>query len=244
MTLGYRLFDAIRHARATGDEPLVVFDLDGTLYDNSHRTLRIFQEFAHTHARRYPALIAKLRSVALSDLAYRVSDSLAAIGFEDDALAAEVTAFWKDRFFTSAYCYYDLPLAGAVELVRAVHAAGGVPTYLTGRDAPNMFQGTVGALQRDGFPIGPVTTRTILKPRFEDEDHAFKRAVIDHLQRVGCVVGAFDNEPGLCNLFKEHFPDATVVHLDTAYAPGGHALSPDIVSVRDFTQLGLDGGGA
>ncbi|MFO0751284.1 MAG: haloacid dehalogenase-like hydrolase [Myxococcota bacterium] len=234
---GSRLFDAIRDARAAGDEPLVVFDLDGTLYDNSHRTLRILQEFAHTHAQRYPALIARLRTVALKDLAYRVSDSLRAIGFDEAGLADEVTAFWKDRFFTSAYCYYDLPLAGAVELVRAVHDAGGVPTYLTGRDAPNMLQGTIGALQRDGFPIGTVTTRTILKPRFEDDDHAFKRGVIAHLRKVGCVVGAFDNEPGLCNLFKEHFPDATVVHLDTAYAPDNPDLGDGVVRAADFTGL-------
>lgn len=227
----------IERAAGEGRDPLVVFDLDGTLYDNTHRTLRILLEFAHTHASTYRALYDRLRVTSLDHLHYRVSDTLAALGFSDPALAEEVSTWWRARFFTDDYCLYDLPLAGAVELVRRVHKAGGVPCYLTGRDAPNMLVGTLKALQRDGFPVGRADTRLILKPAFEDHDETFKQGVIAHLRNTGRVVGSFDNEPGLCNLFKESFPEAVVVWMNTSHAPGAPPLRDDIVVVDDFTAL-------
>lgn len=231
------LFAHIEATRREHRDPLVVFDLDGTLYDNTHRTLRILLEFAHTHAVRYPELLKALGGFAVKDLKYRVSDTLAVLGFTDPGLVGEVFAFWKDRFFTDAYCLYDLPIAGGPEVVREVHRRGGVPCYLTGRDAPNMLKGTLETLQRDGFPVGRVDTRLILKPDFAMDDMLFKEGVISHLRGTGRVVGSFDNEPGLCNMFKAAFPEATVVWLDTSHAPGAPALRDDIVVVKDFCGL-------
>lgn len=231
------LLSNIERVAGGGEEPLVVFDLDGTLYDNTHRTLRIMLEFAHTHALTQRALFDRLRSIAPRDLLYRVGDTLAAIGFADPELATVLTDFWKARFFTDDYCLYDLPIAGAVELVNRVHKAGGVPCYLTGRDAPNMLAGTLKTLQRDGFPVGRADTRLILKPEFEMNDDLFKEGVIARLRKTGAVVGSFDNEPGLCNLFKSNFPDATVGWLNTSHAPGAPELSPDVIKIVDFTEL-------
>lgn len=232
-----RLLARISELRAAGEEPLVVFDLDGTLYDNTHRTLRIILEYAHTHATRHPDLARRLASVSPSQLAYRVDDSLRAIGVDDQALIDEIVGWWRDRFFTNDYCFYDLPLAGGLEVVRRIHEAGGVPTYLTGRDAPNMLLGTVGALQRDGFPIGRVDTRAILKPAFDMDDNVFKKGVIAHLEGIGTVVASFDNEPGLCNLFKSTFPDALVGWLDTHHAPGAPDIVDGVFTLTDFNDL-------
>ena len=110
------LLTHIERAVGEGEDPLVVFDLDGTLYDNTHRTLRILLEFAHTHARSQRALYDRLRDTSPTRLAYRVGDTLAALGFTDPELIDAVSRFWKERFFTDDYCLYDLPLAGAVEL--------------------------------------------------------------------------------------------------------------------------------
>jgi len=231
------LLSNIERIAAKGEEPLVVFDLDGTLYDNTHRTMRILLEFAHTHASTQRALFDRMRLCSVRDLKYRVGDTLAALGFADPGLADEVTSFWKARFFTNDYCLHDLPIAGAVELVQRVHRAGGVPCYLTGRDAPNMLLGTLKTLQRDGFPVGRADTRLILKPTFEMNDDLFKEGVIARLRKTGSVVGSFDNEPGLCNLFKASFPDATVGWLDTSHAPGAPDLRPDVVTITDFTEL-------
>lgn len=227
----------IERAAGEGEDPLVVFDLDGTLYDNTHRTLRILLEFAHTHASSYRPLFNRLRETSLDHLHYRVADTLEALGFSDPSLHEVVSAWWRERFFTDDYCLYDLPLAGAVELVTRVHKAGGVPCYLTGRDAPNMLLGTLKALQRDGFPVGRADTRLILKPAFEDDDETFKEGVIARLRKTGRVVGSFDNEPGLCNLFKASFPEAVVVWMNTSHAPGAPARRDDIVVADDFTDL-------
>lgn len=121
------LLERIEHAAREGEDPLVVFNLDGTLYDNTHRTLRILLEFAHTHTSTHRAFYDRVRATSARDLKYRVADTLAAIGFGDPELTAEVTHFWRERFFTDDYCLYDLPMAGAVEVVKRVHKAGGVP---------------------------------------------------------------------------------------------------------------------
>lgn len=231
------LFAGIERAKAAKRDPLVVFDLDGTLYDNTHRTLRILLEFAHANSLRYPGLLAALNQLPAAKLTYLIGDTLKALGFNQPELFQEVLVYWKSCFFTNSYCLYDLPTAGSVEFVRQVVQAGGVPVYLTGRDAPNMLIGTLQTLQRDGFPVGRADTRIILKPAFEMEDMVFKRDVIAHLRASGEVVGSFDNEPGLCNLFKENFPEASVVWLDTSHAPGAPELRTDVPAVKDFVPL-------
>lgn len=231
------VLDHVADAVARGVSPLVVLDLDGTLYDNAPRTLRIIQEFAAAHGARYPDLYEVVTTLAPSAMRYKIADTLAAAGVDDPAIHREIEAFWFARFFTNEYVLYDLPLAGAAEFVNLIHRAGAVPTYLTGRDAPNMLQGTIAALQRDGFPVGPMNTRTILKHDFETPDEDYKRAVVTHLRPSGEVVAAFDNEPGLCNLLKQSFPDSVTVWLDTSHAPGAPALAEGVARIRRFTEL-------
>ena len=235
--LFHQLLERIERQAESHHDPLVVLDLDGTLYNGNPRTLRILQEFAHQHARRYPELAREIDRLSVADLAYRVRDTLTGAGVRDPGAIAAVEAFWFERFFTNEYVVYDLPTPGAVEFVRAIHAAGAVPTYLTGRDAPNMLMGTVRSLQRDGFPVGTVDTRLVLKDAFETPDEPYKRSIIKHLQATGEVVGVFDNEPGLCNLFREAFPEAVVVWLDTVCAPGSPPLAEGVATLTDFLEM-------
>ncbi len=220
-----------------GRDPLVVLDLDGTIYDNSARSLRIFQEFAHRHARSNPALVAALDRMGNEQIQYGLRDSLGVVGIEEGPLFDQIFAFWRARFFTNDYLHHDLPTPGAVEFVTTLHGHGIVPTYLTGRDAPNMLLGTLSTLQRDGFPVGTVDTRTILKDAFETPDHEYKASVVAHLRATGEVIGAFDNEPGLCNMFAEAFPDAVVVWLDQPHAPDAVPLTAGVHTVKDFLPL-------
>jgi len=231
------LIASIKETRDRGVEPLLIFDLDGTLYDNTVRTLRILQEFAASHANTYEGLVQQVAGLASQVMKYKLSDTLLQVGITDEGLVKAAEAFWFERFFTDDYVTYDLPTPGAREFVEALYEAGGVPVYLTGRDAPNMLVGTVKSLHRDGFPVGTFDTRIVLKDDFHRADHDYKKSVIDHLKRVGHVVGAFDNEPGLCNLFKEAFPEAEVVWLDTSHAPGAPDVRDDITTVGDFTPL-------
>lgn len=231
------ILDNAQRARSRGRDPLVVLDLDGTLYDNTVRTLRILQEFAHQHATEHPELLRAVAELPSGRLKYRMSDSLAQVGITDESLVAKVEAFWEKRFFTNEYVLYDLPTAGALDFVRLLYAGQVVPCYLTGRDAENMLIGTVQSLQRDGFPIGTIDTRVVLKADYRTQDHAYKESVIAQLRATSEVVGVFDNEPGLCNLFQRAFPEATVVNLDTGHSPNAPALADGIPRIPDFRPL-------
>jgi len=231
------LFAAARAVRTAGRDPLVVLDLDGTLYDSRLRTLRILLELGHLRARERPGLLAALRRLGSGAVCYRVSDTLAAVGVTDPELVRAAEDFWGGRFFTDEYVLHDLPTPGAVDFVGALAAAGAVPCYLTGRDAPNMLVGTVRALQRDGFPVGTIGSRLVLKADPLDDDVAYKASVTAPLAAAGTVIGAFDNEPALCNRFHAAFPEATVVHLATAFSPDAPPLQPGIASVPDFCAL-------
>lgn len=224
-------------ALAAGREPLVVLDLDGTLYNNIPRTLRIIQEFAHQHALRYPGFVSAVDRLASASVRYSVAETVRELGVSNGELLEALLAFWRQRFFTDEYVVHDLPTPGAPQFVRQLHASCVVPTYLTGRDAPNMLVGTIRALQRDGFPVGTVDTKVILKENFETPDEPYKQSVVDHLQRSGEVVAVFDNEPGICNMFKRAFPEAIVVWLDTSHAPGAPPLDPGVETVEDFAGL-------
>ncbi|MEM1009095.1 MAG: HAD family hydrolase [Myxococcota bacterium] len=153
-------------------DSLFVFDLDGTLYNNAPRTLRIIQEYAHQYAFMKPEVLEAVDRISVHQVQYRVADTLHAAGIDDPTYRKELQDFWFQRFFTNEYLLYDLPTEGAVEFVNAVYEMGAIPAYLTGRDAPNMLVGTIQTLQRDGFPVGTVDARVILKPQFEMGDTA------------------------------------------------------------------------
>ena len=231
------IISRIAGAKTAGKDPLVVLDLDGTLYDNAHRILRILQEFSHLHGHDSPELHELVRHLVPADIAYTVTQTLHAKGYTEESVIGEAERFWRERFFSNDYIVYDLPIPGAMELVADLYSRGAVPAYLTGRDAPNMLLGTVRCLQRDGFPVGTVDTRLILKQDFKTKDTVYKGAVKDHLRSSGEVAAVFDNEPAICNLFKEAFPGAVVVWLDTRYTPDAEAVRDDVVRVPDFSTL-------
>ncbi len=231
------LLAKIAETAAAGELPLVVFDLDGTLYSNSPRIIRILHEFAHLHAARLPRLFATVDALPAKAVLYRVDDTLRAAGVDDAALLETAHRFWRERFFTNKYVLYDLPNPGAVEFARLVWEAGAVPVYLTGRDAPRMLVGTVEALQRDGFPVGTARTQMILKEDVELSDADYKASTVAFLERMGRVVGLFDNEPVLCNLFKRAFPAATIVWLKKPHAPNPPPLQAGVLTAGEFVDL-------
>ena len=213
---------------------MVVFDLDGTLIDNRQRTIAILHEFAEQSLHRDRHLADRLRGARPHDISYLLSDSLERLGAHMTELAAEVQAFWRDRFFANAHLRHDVAVPGAVEYARACHAAGAILVYLTGRDLPLMGTGTFQSLRDLGFPIGVAATELVLKPDASIPDETFKRQSAPELARVGHVVAAFDNEPANCNVMRAQYPDAHVVFVDTQHTPGAPVLDVGVPSVRDF----------
>src|SRR5207237_1160556 len=58
------------------------------------------------------------------------------------ALFPEAKAYWRERFFTSAWCTLDVAIPGAASFLHAIHETGAVVAYVTGRDE-NMREGSV-----------------------------------------------------------------------------------------------------
>lgn len=222
------------HAAEQGKTPVVVFDLDATLYDNRPRTLEILMEYREEILETATDVAERLTALTTERIQYLLSDTLRGIGITRADIISDVTRYWHDRFFTDEYLKHDVPLEGAAEFVRACHEAGGIVVYLTGRDVPGMMLGTVASLRDLGFPIGIAGVELVLKPDANLPDEAFKRGALPTLDRLGDVVAFFDNEPANCNLAKAMYPDASVILLETQKVPYAPDLSADIHVVTDF----------
>ena len=221
-----------RAAAPSAPAPVVVFDLDGTLFDNGPRTWQILVDFAEE--RGNTMLRAALDALPRTGLPYLLRDTLARCGITDQQLTDDAFAFWRQRFFTDEFQRFDEPVHGAVRFVRELFEVGATVAYLSGRDAPNMLVGCAAALRRHRFPVGIPRTAIVLKHAYEDTDIDFKRQAVAFVGTLGDVVATFDNEPAMCNLFAGHWPAAANFFVNTAHAPDPPPLHPAVVTVPDL----------
>ena len=217
-----------------GPAPLVVFDLDGTLYDNRPRTLQILMEYADEVREEFPDVAECLTSLSGDGVRYLLSDTLRGVGVTDVHVVRDISSYWHERFFSDDYLHCDVPSEGAADYVNACHEAGAIVVYLTGRDVPGMLLGTVASLRDHGFPLGKAGVELVLKPDAGLADEAFKRMAVPTLGRVGEVVGFFDNEPANCNTALGCFPDADVALLETQRVEGAPDPDDGIHHLMDF----------
>lgn len=231
-----RVFDSsvlrsvLDKARAPGS--VVVFDLDSTVLDNRPRQSAILREYGV--ARGLDALDAMRPEHWRS---WSLQDAMARAGLSDAVIekhAEDAKQFWRERFFTSEYCSLDQAIAGAADYCRAVVKIGGTLAYCTGRHEA-MRAGTVHSLAALSFPV-PSTPKVqlLMKPSFEQSDDEWKVQAFAHLDQLGRVVGAFDNEPMHINQYRRQYGNAHCVHLDTDHSGRDVKLLDQVVSVRDF----------
>jgi hypothetical protein len=214
--------------------PVVVFDLDGTLFDNRPRTAAILRELAETWKGVHDEAAARLLRARPEQMAYLLTDTLGRLGVTETDRVAEAQQFWKDRFFADDHLRYDVPLPGSVDFAKACYAAGAILVYLTGRDLPLMGIGSFRSLRDHGFPIGVPGTELVLKPDAAMPDEAFKRLEAPKLARVGSIVASFDNEPANCNTILAQNPGCMSILVDTQHLPGAPPLDPGVLVVGDF----------
>jgi hypothetical protein len=222
----------VRDVKENDDVPVVVFDLDGTLFDNGPRTWNILAEFAEASGRG--ALRRALNGLRATGLPYLLTDTLRLAGVTDDQTLEEARTFWGHRFFTHTYQTLDVPLAGARRFVEEVFKAGAVVVYLTGRDVPGMAVGCVQSLHDHGFPVALARTALVLKHDFDTPDIDFKTEAVEFITRLGTVVASFDNEPGNVNMFLKRWPSSLSVLIETTHAPGAPALADGAARAPDF----------
>ncbi len=124
-------------------------------------------------------------------------------------------SFWTDRFFTSSYLVHDRPYLGAVKFVQDIYNLGAKVVYLTGRDEPNMGEGTRANLVRDGFPWNVERTQLLMKPEAYMDDLEFKRQAAILVNSQGALIASFENEPPNVAALHELLPDVMHVFVDT-----------------------------
>ena len=216
---------------------IVLFDLDSTLLDNRPRQARILREFGKS------ANVAALTLCAPEHFqGWSLAVPMKSLGLSPEQIATlepQARQFWRERFFTSAYCHDDIAIPGAVDFVQAIVGHGAQVVYCTGRHAP-MREGTISCFAREGFPVpGPDDNPRIhllMKPVLELHDDEWKKIVRDKVLQIGEVVAAFDNEPTHINTYHEHFPEALCVHLATDDSARGIAVHPEIPSISNFLR--------
>ena len=221
--------------------PIVVFDLDSTLFDVSKRSYAILQEWlSHPDTQGFQETHAVLKTLAPSDLKYSLEELWEAKSIPHgkspfDHHFKHAKQFWRKRFFGHDYLKYDQPMGGAIDFVRILHEMGAKIVYLTGRDVPLMAFGTYDQLKLHGLPIEVERTRLILKPKRHLDDIEFKSQAAKTISEWGEVIASFENEPkNLVAMAKNFGPSTMNVFMHTVSsdhpAPGGSSL----YRIREF----------
>ena len=225
----------VRDAYNRRERPMVLFDLDGTLFDNRPRIGQILKEYAHAELKGVrPEDERKLKSVQTEKIAYSLTETLKGLDVRDPAVINNASIFWSERFFQDDYLQYDTPTPGSVNFVRTLYSTGARIIYLTGRDSPRQLIGTVRALRDHGFPIGIQSTELIMKPTIQTQDAVFKQHVTNYLRHYGKVVAAFDNEPANANVYRRAFAQAKVILFDAPHSPNPPPLLAGIPTLGSF----------
>jgi hypothetical protein len=222
----------LARVRAAAGPKVVIFDLDSTLFDNRPRQVQILREFGLLHH-----IHPLYSSLDVHILDWDLKGPLVRAGVapdEAETLYPKVREFWRERFFTSPYCLYDVALPGAARYVAALVAAGATIVYLTGRHEP-MREGTHASLVRFGFAApGMPGVHLLMKPTLEQEDTVFKAEAHAQVRKLGEVHAAFDNEPAHARDLHLAFPHATVVWIDSDHSHGKEAPDPTLPRTFGF----------
>ena len=219
-----RVLERVQAEATDGDarQPLVVFDLDDTLFDTRWRALVNLRAWGESHGEQ------RLVDLRLEDVRYELAGTLRNAGLSagevQGALGRAITAFqsqhWTDY-------HLDRPFPGALALVQAVEQAGGRVVYVTGR-SERRRAASEAVLRAAGFPVEGALR--YFRPADDQRSSASYKAIVarHYLPRHGEVVAAFDNEPANCNAFLWANPQALTVHLDTLYPAASPALAAGV----------------
>jgi phosphoglycolate phosphatase-like HAD superfamily hydrolase len=226
--------------------PVAIFDLDGTVFDVTYRSMEIVRRFVSQPEtrERFPVQAAAADKLGHGDYLYSLDASLANAGIDHySEHAAEFLRaaenYWYDCFFTDEYLAFDRPYPGAVECVKFLQSNGVHIAYLSGRDIPNMSKGTIESLERYGLPHTGDGVMICLKPAYGQDDVLFKRQSLESIRRYGEIIATFDNEPANVGMFLEEFPDAMNFHFDTHYAKKLELKGPNFFVIKSFGELGF-----
>lgn len=197
--------------------------------DTTPRNYRILREAADAFAK-----VAEVAgTIRQEDLGWGILGALRERTQLEEDEAAEIRAFWRERFFSDAYLHYDTPYPGVRELLHWIVDSGLKLVYLTGRNEPNMSEGTYASFRNHRLPAdGEV--RFIFKPAPDEPDLRFKDQSCRDLASRENVILAVENEPANANLMSYYFPNALVALIDTVTAPEPATPAPEILRFSSY----------
>lgn len=225
----------VRTKCAEGKRPVVIFDLDSTLFNVSNRSFQILKEWLnHEETSQFDHTKIKLSTLSIDDMEYSLEDVWEKKNIPTDkdpykAHLSHAKQFWRKRFFSNHYVHHDDLTPGSREYVTKLYEMGATIVYLTGRDIPLMAFGTFDQLKTHGFPIEADRTRLILKPKRHLDDLDFKTGIAKTVSGWGEVVGNFENEPKNLVAMTQVLPTSTMnVFIESVSsehpAPAGNGL--------------------
>lgn len=234
--------DRVTQFNRTG-KPLVLLDLDSTLYEVGPRTLMILKDWL-SHSPALPVdLKTALENLTPGQIGYSIRDTLSNLGFpvvtkELENIATQIKSFWWDRFFSSDYLPHDRPYLGAVEYANHLHNLGADLCYLTGRDEKRMRKGTEKNLIRDGFPFSGDKMRLLMRQEADWSDAHHKSHQVNQLKSKGSLIASFENEPVNLVTLAKLVPHAAHIFVDTVCSETGAEPGKDLYCIRGFSSFG------
>ncbi|GAB2495896.1 hypothetical protein [Algoriphagus taiwanensis] len=245
MNLTTPLQQVIPAIKACSKLPIVIFDLDDTLFSTARRNLIIIQNFAADQGEKYPDFAKLAAKLTLKDMNWSVSFALTQAGLDPQSSSLQpFLAYWGNCFFTNEYVLFDLPNPGAVSFANACHDAGAMIFYLTGRHEGDpglnngMGQGTTLSFTERGFPYWRGRCELNLKINKSEKDVDYKsRVIADVLSLKGEVIATFDNEPANSALYAQKFPQAKNFWMKTTWNPDDKASTDGLYVISDFLDF-------
>jgi hypothetical protein len=235
--------------------PVVVFDLDDTLFSTDQRLREILREFSLSDQCE-PAcsefadiltttpnwginfgFLAEIRGLLLeahkeTGLAEEPRGKLEAV--------SRFEKFWAVRFFDNEYYHYDTPWPGAVEYVNTLYGMGAEIFYVSGRTV-EVSSATLLSLAKYGFPLPYQSDRVhlMLKPDSSYKDAQFKAAAVAEIfageDKLGTAL--FENNlTHILAMLPYLPPEMEVVMVGTMHRSieRGAKIPEGILLIKDF----------
>jgi phosphoglycolate phosphatase-like HAD superfamily hydrolase len=232
--------ERVRKALGQGEKPLVLLDLDSTLYEVGPRSHQILLEWLEAlESARFPRVRKELERLERAHIGYSLKDTFGAIGLSTDEPEVHeawqsAKNFWASRFFRSEYLRYDHAYPGAAAFTRRLYDLGTHIVYLTGRDEPGMGEGTRAKLVEDGFPWDVPRTTLLMKKHSSLPDLEHKLEAAHYLKDHGLLIASFENEPANLSALYHAFPNAMHVFLDTVSSDHEAVACRGLYRVKGF----------
>ncbi|MGH1468931.1 MAG: HAD family hydrolase [Bdellovibrionales bacterium] len=178
-------------------KPILVFDIDSTIFNVSPRNQAIFDLFCSINATKNPFLLNLSSNYRLTYTDWGLDPYTSLINTNDE-LKKGAVSFWKKHFFAGTFLPLDQPYDKVIELIKLMHSKGAVVLYLTGRDDHRMREGTLAQLKHWSLPLEK-DSDLITKPHKGMKDGEYKSGALLEIFKSYPQhhVFFFDNEPSV-----------------------------------------------